>query len=63
MKENVKFYIAFAAYNGERYLADQLDSILSRTWSDWELIISDDSSTDTTTEIIRKYYLKDSRIF
>ncbi len=42
-------------HNGERYLREQLESILSQMGPDDELIISDDSSTDTTLEIIRSY--------
>ena len=47
-------------YNGEKYLCEQLDSILNQTYKDFELIICDDSSTDKTVQIITSY--KDSRI-
>ena len=54
--------IAMTTYNGEKYLAEQLDSILSQTHTDWELIICDDCSTDSTWQILQEYAQKDSRI-
>lgn len=44
-----------ATYNGEKYVAEQIDSILNQTNSDWVLIIQDDCSTDSTAEIALKY--------
>jgi len=49
-----------ATFNGERYLKEQLDSILSQLGDEDELIISDDGSSDKTLEIIHAY--KDKRI-
>lgn len=49
-------------YNGEKYLIEQLNSILDQTFSDFELIICDDCSTDNTIQIIKDYIIKDSRI-
>ncbi len=54
--------IAMATYNGEKYIREQLDSILNQTVSDFELIICDDGSTDSTVKILREYVAKDSRI-
>ena len=54
--------ILMATYNGEKYLKKQIDSILNQTYSNIRLIISDDSSTDTTREIIKDYEKKDNRI-
>ena len=54
--------ILMATYNGEKYIAEQIDSILNQTYSSFRLIISDDCSTDNTTEILRKYAMKDDRI-
>ncbi|MGC3758384.1 glycosyltransferase, partial [Enterococcus faecalis] len=45
--------VCIASYNGEKYLAEQLDSILLQVCEDVELIISDDGSTDLTLEILR----------
>jgi len=47
--------IAMATYNGERYLAEQLDSILGQTHKNIELVITDDGSSDGTTDIIKNY--------
>jgi glycosyltransferase involved in cell wall biosynthesis len=49
-------------YNGERYLAEALDSIVSQTYTDFELVISDNASTDATEEICRGYASRDERI-
>ncbi|UCG34744.1 MAG: glycosyltransferase family 2 protein [Candidatus Omnitrophota bacterium] len=49
-------------YNGENYIRQALDSLLSQTFSDFELIISDNGSTDRTEEICRAYAARDSRI-
>ena len=54
--------IALATYNGEKYLREQLDSILCQTVSDFELIICDDCSTDSTLLILKEYADKDFRI-
>jgi glycosyltransferase involved in cell wall biosynthesis len=52
------FSIALATYNGEKYLAEQLDSIFSQTFQDFELCISDDGSKDGTEKIIENYIEK-----
>ncbi len=49
-------------YNGENFLQNRLDGILSQTFSDFELIISDNASTDSTADICKEYALKDNRI-
>ena len=54
--------IAMVTYNGEKYLREQLDSILRQTYTDFELIICDDSSSDGTWKILTEYAKKDSRI-
>jgi glycosyltransferase involved in cell wall biosynthesis len=54
--------IGLPVYNGERYLADALDSIVTQTFGDFELIISDNASTDQTEDICRDYATRDSRI-
>lgn len=47
--------ILLATYNGEKYLKEQIDSILHQTYPDFRLLIRDDGSTDKTLEIIRSY--------
>ena len=54
--------IAMATYNGERYIREQLDSILVQTISFDEVIIYDDVSTDGTWAILTEYAAKDARI-
>lgn len=49
-------------YNGEKYLRGALDSLLSQTFSDFELIISDNASTDNSGSICLEYASKDNRI-
>lgn len=54
--------VVMPVYNGERYLAEAIDSILAQTFTDFELLIVDDESTDGSAEIIRAYEAQDSRI-
>jgi glycosyltransferase involved in cell wall biosynthesis len=54
--------IGLPVYNGERYLEKSLESIVSQTFSDFELIISDNASTDGTEAICRRFAAADSRI-
>ena len=60
--ENKKIDVLMATYNGEKYLAEQLDSIINQTYHNWNLLIRDDNSTDRTLEIIQDYQKKDNRI-
>jgi len=48
-------YIMLASYNGEKYISEQIESLLSQTYQDWKLWIHDDNSKDNTVEIIRHY--------
>jgi glycosyltransferase involved in cell wall biosynthesis len=57
-----KVSIGLPVYNGEKYLHSALASILQQDYGDFELIISDNASTDTTQEICQEYAAKDSRI-
>ncbi len=57
-----KIDILLATYNGEKYLKEQLDSILNQTYKNIRIIISDDCSKDTTSEILKEYQKKDDRI-
>lgn len=57
-----KIDILLATYNGEKYLKEQLDSILNQTYKNIRIIISDDCSKDTTPEILKEYQKKDDRI-
>jgi glycosyltransferase involved in cell wall biosynthesis len=59
---NPKVSLGMPVYNGEKYLRETLDSLLAQTFKDFELIISDNSSTDSTEAICREYAARDSRI-
>lgn len=58
----MKVNIVMSTYNGEKYLADQIKSIQSQTFEDWQLLIRDDGSSDNTVSVIRDMAKKDDRI-
>ena len=60
--ENKKVVILMSTYNGERYLTEQVDSLLSQTYENIEIYIRDDGSKDRTVEIIKKYQEKNTNI-
>lgn len=62
MRDEPLVSIALCTYNGERFLNQQLGSILAQTHHNLEIIIVDDCSTDDTTNIITQYAEKDNRI-
>lgn len=59
---NPRLSIGLPVYNGEQFLSDALESLLEQTFGDFELIISDNASTDGTREICESYTLQDKRI-
>ena len=58
----MKIDILMATFNGEKYLREQIDSILNQTYKNFRLLISDDGSTDATRDILKEYIAKDDRI-
>ena len=58
----MKIHILLSTYNGEQFLAEQIQSIQQQTVQDWKLLIRDDGSTDRTREIIQEFVAQDSRI-
>ncbi len=54
----MKVSIVLATYNGAKYIEELLVSLLTQTNQDWELIVSDDGSTDETLSIVQKYEIK-----
>ncbi|CCK20086.1 glycosyltransferase family 2 protein [Lactococcus laudensis] len=58
----MKVNIVLSTYNGARFLAEQLESIQKQTFTDWQLLIRDDGSTDTTPKIISEFVASDPRI-
>ena len=55
MKKSNVVAIVMATYNGEKYLKEQIESILNQTYKDFVLYIRDDNSTDSTNKIINEY--------
>lgn len=54
--------IIVPCYNQGQYLGEALDCVLAQTYSNWEVIIVDDGSTDNSAEVAKAYIAKDSRI-
>jgi glycosyltransferase involved in cell wall biosynthesis len=54
--------IGLPVYNGEKYVAESLEALLGQSFTDFELIISDNASTDSTGDICRRYEKQDSRV-
>src|ERR1700742_3478188 len=54
--------VALCTYSGEKFLQEQMDSILAQTYKNLEIVIVDDCSTDRTIDIINSYAEKDKRI-
>jgi glycosyltransferase involved in cell wall biosynthesis len=54
--------IGLPVYNGSRYVAESIEALLGQTFEDFELIISDNASTDDTGDICRRYAKQDSRV-
>lgn len=62
MKNESQVVILLATYNGEKFIREQLDSILNQTYTNFKLRIRDDGSKDKTVSILQEYAEKDSRI-
>lgn len=54
--------VGLPVYNGEKYLAESLDALLGQSYENFELIISDNASTDDTGAICQRYEKQDSRV-
>lgn len=57
-----KVTILMATYNGSRFIKEQIESIINQTYGNWELIIRDDASSDTTARIVKSFLNKDKRM-
>src|ERR1700754_583434 len=62
MRAAPRLSIGLPVYNSEDYLAESLEALLGQSFEDFELIISDNASTDGTADICRRYRGQDSRI-
>src|SRR5690349_10600288 len=54
--------IGMPVRNGQKYIREAMDSILAQTFSDLELIVCDNASTDATEQIVREYAARDPRV-
>src|SRR5271163_71461 len=54
--------LAMPVYNGENFIQKAIESILAQAFSEFELVVSDNASSDLTREIVRSYQQRDSRI-
>ena len=62
LNSNPLVSIITPCYNADKFIAETIESVLSQTYQNWEMLICDDCSTDNSVEIIRAYADKDSRI-
>lgn len=62
MNNKIRISIVMPVYNGEKLISESIESILSQTYKEWELIIVNDKSTDKTVEIINKFIEKENKI-
>jgi glycosyltransferase involved in cell wall biosynthesis len=62
VKSGPRLSIGLPVYNGGRYLAKSFDALLGQSYGDFELIVSDNASTDDTSDICRDYESRDARI-
>lgn len=54
--------VIMSVYNGETYLEEAIESVINQTFKDWELVVINDCSTDSTAEILASLALRDKRI-
>jgi glycosyltransferase involved in cell wall biosynthesis len=59
---NTLVSICIPTYNGAKYIAECLESVCNQTFSNFEVVVCDDASTDNTVEIVKKYQRNDNRI-
>ena len=57
-----KYSVLLTVYNSEKYLDECFNSILCQTFNDFEVVVVDDASTDSSGKICDKYARKDSRV-
>ena len=61
-KNNYAVTVLMPVFNARRYLAAALESILAQTFTDFQFLIIDDGSTDTSMAMLRRYARHDTRI-
>jgi glycosyltransferase involved in cell wall biosynthesis len=55
-------WVVTPVYNGERYLAECIESVLAQTYDNWHYLVVDNCSTDRTPEIVQSYAARDARV-
>ncbi|MFT7419912.1 MAG: glycosyltransferase involved in cell wall biosynthesis, partial [Arcticibacterium sp.] len=56
------FSVIIPAYNYGHYISESIQSILNQSFQDWECIVIDDGSKDDTSDVVKGFTIKDSRI-
>ena len=59
---NPDISVIMGVYNGEEYISETIESLINQTFKNWELVVINDCSTDSTGEILEKYAAADNRI-
>jgi glycosyltransferase involved in cell wall biosynthesis len=62
MDRRPRITVGLPVYNGERYVGDTIESVLAQTFEDFELVISDNASTDGTQQVCKGYAARDARV-
>src|ERR1039457_6418785 len=62
MRDNPSISVIIPAYNAELFLGQAIESVINQTHTNWEVIIVDDGSTDSTFSIASEFVHRDSRI-
>lgn len=61
-KKDIKVSIILPTYNGAGYIGKSIESVIKQSFTEWELIVIDDGSTDDTADIVKDYYCQDPRL-
>jgi glycosyltransferase involved in cell wall biosynthesis len=62
VSEQPLVWVVTPVYNGERYLAECIESVLAQTYENWQYVVVENRSTDRTPEIVREYASRDARV-
>ena len=54
--------IVMPAYNAEKFIVESIESVIAQTYNSWELLVVDNNSTDSTSDIVKSYTQKDKRV-
>lgn len=54
--------VVMPSHNAEKYISEAIQSVISQTYENWELLVIDDGSTDSTADIVRQFSKIDSRV-